>query len=71
MSGRVQIPMSDGHTIFISPADDAECEVHDWPTEGFGLRLVDAMRAAHPKGINSCVACVARAKESLATPGGG
>ena len=71
MSGRVQIPMSDGHTIFISAAEGAECEVHDWPTEGFGRRLVDAMRDAHPDGINACRGCVARAKESLATPGGG
>ncbi len=41
--------------------DDAACEIHDWPTEGLPRRLVTAMRAEHPKGVNACVPCIERA----------
>lgn len=42
---------------------DAKCEVHDWPADGMGTRLVQAMRDAHGKGgINVCAACVGRAR---------
>lgn len=40
------------------------CEVHDWPTDGLGRRLVDEMRARHGKGgINVCRECIVRARD--------
>lgn len=42
---------------------DAVREVHDWPTDGMGLRLVAMMRERHGKGgVTVCVPCVHRAK---------
>lgn len=40
---------------------ETPCEVHEWPTDGMGKRLVDAMRAS-PAGINACRECIVRAK---------
>jgi len=48
--------------LTIRPLGEGECDVHDWPTEGFPRRLVQAMRDTHPKGINACFECVNRAK---------
>lgn len=42
------------------------CEVHDWPTDGMAVRLVDRMRTSHGKGgVNVCVDCIARARLSV------
>lgn len=42
------------------------CQVHDWPTEGMAVRLVERMRASHGKGgVNVCVDCIARARLSV------
>lgn len=38
------------------------CQVHDWPEKGLATRLVAAMRASHPTGINACRDCIDRAK---------
>jgi hypothetical protein len=43
--------------------DDADCEIHNWPTEGLPKRLVQAMRATHPKGVNACRDCIDRATD--------
>jgi hypothetical protein len=41
----------------------ATCEIHDWPTEGLGRRLVATMRERHGKGgVNVCRDCVTRAR---------
>jgi hypothetical protein len=48
--------------IHMRARKDGQCEVHDWPTDGMAIRLVRAMRATHPKGINVCADCVHRAK---------
>jgi hypothetical protein len=48
------------------------CEVHDWPTEGMGKRLVAEMRARHGKGgINVCVDCLRRARDTAEREGSG
>lgn len=47
--------------LTIKPLQEGTCEVHDWPTKGMPQRLVEAMRASHPKGINACRECVERA----------
>ena len=49
--------------IRICEVSEAECEVHDWPTEGLGKRMVEAMRASFPTGVNVCRACVVRARD--------
>lgn len=52
-----------GEVVYIRGLPDTTaCEIHDWPTEGLGKRLVDAMRASHPRGIDACTACVGRAR---------
>ena len=49
--------------------DDTKCEVHAWPDEGLGARLVKAMRERHGKGgINVCAECVERARDAASTP---
>ncbi len=53
--------MPDPEYLNIKPIKEGPCEVHDWPTVGFPLRLVTAMRATHPKGVNACRECVERA----------
>ena len=48
-------------------APTATCEIHDWPTEGLGRKLVDAMRERHGKGgVNVCRECVVRARQDVA-----
>ena len=37
--------------VHISPQQGATCEVHDWPTEGLGRKLVDV-----------CITCIGRAR---------
>lgn len=53
--------------VHIRPAPEgANCEVHDWPTEGLARRLVEAMRERHGKGgVSVCVDCVVRARDEL------
>jgi hypothetical protein len=42
------------------------CQVHGWPTDGLGLRLIEKMRQTHGKGgVNVCRACLDRAREAL------
>ena len=53
--------MPDPEYLHIKPLKEGPCEVHDWPIEGMPQRLVAAMRANHPKGINACRECVERA----------
>jgi len=48
--------------LHIRGMKDGDCQVHQWPTRGMPRRLVEAMRATHPKGINACTECVERAK---------
>ena len=62
---RIRIPMSTDEAVYLGPAKDQTCEIHDWPTAGLARRLVTAMRDRHPTGINSCRDCIARAKEDL------
>jgi len=57
---RTQVPRS-GEELRIKPRETGECEVHDWPSEGMGLRLVQAMRDRLAKGINACRPCLDRA----------
>jgi len=41
----------------------AACEIHDWPTDGLGRRLIATMRERHGKGgVNVCRECVTRAR---------
>ena len=53
--------------IRIREVREAECEVHDWPTEGLGKRMVAAMRDSFPVGINVCRDCVLRARDDART----
>jgi hypothetical protein len=49
--------------VHITPQQGATCEVHDWPTEGLGRKLILAMRERHGKGgVNVCVTCISRAR---------
>jgi hypothetical protein len=42
------------------------CEIHNWPTEGLGLRLIDKMRSSHRQGgVNVCRDCIERARLSV------
>lgn len=39
------------------------CEVHAWPSEGMGRRLVEALRAGHGRGgVDVCRECLGRAR---------
>lgn len=49
--------------------NETPCETHDWPSEGMGKRLVEAMRATHPRGINVCRDCIDRARRDAVPPG--
>jgi hypothetical protein len=47
------------------PERGATCDVHSWPDEGMGVRLVAEMRAKHGKsGVNVCHTCLKRAHAS-------
>lgn len=52
--------------LFVRPAAaNADCQVHDWPSDGLAKRLILEMRRAHGKGgVNICRECVERARES-------
>lgn len=53
--------------IILRPAPEgAGCDVHDWPSDGLGRSVFDAMRAKSG-GVNICRACLARAKADLAS----
>lgn len=58
-----RIPINGRESIRMKPAESGTCAVHDWPTEGLARRLVAAMRASHPRGIDVCRPCISRAKE--------
>lgn len=60
---RERIPIGDGQAVYMGPAAEQKCDVHEWPTAGFARRLVKAMKASHPTGINACRDCVSRARE--------
>ncbi len=60
-----KIPVGDGQAIYMGPAEKEECAIHDWPTAGLARRLVKAMKATHPTGVNACRDCLARAKEDV------
>jgi hypothetical protein len=61
------------HDDFLHIAESprgATCDIHSWPTKGLGHRLVVAMRERHGNGgVNACVECIERARNSLATKG--
>lgn len=48
--------------VHMRPIPKGDCQVCSWPTDGLAVRLVKAMRASHPKGINTCIPCIDRAK---------
>ncbi len=58
---RKLIPIGGGKAVYLGPAKTEHCAVHEWPTNGLARRLVRAMKDTHPKGINACRDCVARA----------
>jgi hypothetical protein len=58
--------MSDEVIHIGEPPHGATCDVHAWPTEGMGKRLVKEMREKHGKGgVNACYECIVRARDSL------
>ena len=61
--------MSDGDrpaatdSVHMKPAE-GPCDVHEWPTDGMGQRLILEMVARHGKGgVNVCVGCLRRARD--------
>lgn len=65
LTKQIKIPTGNGQAIFMKPAKGGCCVVHDWPTEGMGRLLVQAMKASYPVGIDVCVECIKRAKYSF------
>ncbi len=46
-------------------ASEGPCDVHEWPSEGMGERLVTVMRERHGKGgVNVCRECLVRARSA-------
>jgi len=44
----------------------ATCDVHSWPDEGLGHRLIHEMHARYGKGgVNVCRECLLRARDSV------
>ena len=50
-----------GEVLSIRGHATGDCRVHAWPTDGLALRLIQAMRDYHPKGIKACRGCITRA----------